>query len=281
MKEAVYKFFRKIKYTFFRNSFMMDGKLAKKNQVNLEYWRGIKNLGDTLSPVIVDWMLKKKNISQNKKVKKTKHFIALGSIMDNGHYDCVVWGTGVNTFEGVKTITLQSKHRKYDIRSVRGPFTAQAMEDMGYSCPKIYGDPGVLMPLIYYPKVEKKYKVSVIQHYRKQEQLPNECHGIEIKTDDYEFFIKEILASEKVISSSLHGIILAESYGVPAVFVTNGVEKELLKYYDWYYSTKRQSVIVTNSIEQALEVTPMKLPENIKELQQNLICTFPYDMWEG
>ncbi|MBE6782684.1 MAG: polysaccharide pyruvyl transferase family protein [Ruminococcaceae bacterium] len=64
-------------------------------------------------------------------------------------------------------------------------------------------------------------------------------------------FVEEIKSSEKVISSSLHGIILAETYGVPAVFLNTGgyVDNALIKYYDWYYSTNRWNVKMARTIE--------------------------------
>lgn len=271
---------KKYKYIFFRNSYGIDGKSVRKNRVNLEYWKRVVNLGDAISPIIVDWMLQKKNIDRDKQIAKTKHLIGVGSIMDNGNYDCTVWGSGVASFVGIKIISIQSIYRKYDIRCVRGPITKQIMEELNYKCPSVYGDPAVLLPLIYKPTVKKKYNTSIIQHFREAVELPEKYHEICIQTDDYKFFVEEILASEKVISSSLHGIILAESYGVPAVFLNKGVDGELIKYYDWYYSTNRKSVMVANSIEEAISMQPMSLPENIEEMQKNLMDAFPYDLWE-
>lgn len=282
MRSIIYKLLnvRKFKHIFSRNLYGIDGKPVCKNRVNLEYWNRVVNLGDVLSPIIVDWMLQKRNIDKNKQIAKTKHLIAVGSIMDNGSYDCTVWGSGVASFGGIEMISIQSKYRKYDIRSVRGPITKQIMEALNYKCPSVYGDPAVLLPLIYKPIVKKKYSTSIIQHFREAVELPEEYHEICIQTDDYKFFIEEILASEKVISSSLHGIILAESYGIPAVFLNKGVDGELIKYYDWYYSTNRRSVMVANSIEEAIGMQPMSLPENIGEMQKNIMEAFPYDLWE-
>ena len=47
---------------------------------------------------------------------------------------------------------------------------------------------------------------------------------VSMNTDDYKSVIDEICASEIVYTSSLHGIILAESYGIPAVFF-RGLDK--------------------------------------------------------
>lgn len=100
-----------------------------------------------------------------------------------------------------------------------------------------------------------------------------------ISTHNYKYFIDEIVKSEKIISSSLHGIILAESYGVPAILLNEGIDNQLIKYYDWYYSTGRKSVKIANSIEEALSMEPMDLPD-LTNMRNDLINSFPYDLWD-
>ena len=87
--------------------------------------------------------------------------------------------------------------------------------------------------------------------------------------------------SRKIISSSLHGIILAETYGVQAVFLNTGdyVDKALMKYYDWYFSTGRMCVKIARTMEEAKEMEPMSLPD-LTELREKLMAAFPYDLWE-
>ena len=81
-----------------------------------------------------------------------------------------------------------------------------------------------------------------------------------------------------MISSSLHGIILAESYGVPAIFLNWGMDDQQTKFYDWYYSTGRK-MSECKSIEDALESSAPILPD-VSDLQKNLMDSFPYDLWE-
>ena len=102
---------------------------------------------------------------------------------------------------------------------------------------------------------------------------------LDIKTTDFEKFIDTISSAEKVISSSLHGIILSETYGTPAVFLKKGIEAELLKFYDWYYSTERYSVQIASDIDEALKMEPMPVP-NLDDMRNALIQSFPYDLWE-
>ena len=125
---------------------------------------------------------------------------------------------------------------------------------------------------------EKKKKYVVIDHYMKRKTTGDD--RLSIRTGDYRTFLDKILEAEVVYSSSLHGIILAESYGVPSVFLRQGMEEEMLKYYDWYFATGRYEVRSATSLAEAKETEPMKLPE-LEELREGLLQSFPYDLWIG
>ena len=84
----------------------------------------------------------------------------------------------------------------------------------------------------------------------------------------------------KVVSSSLHGIILAEAYGIPAVFLSEGRSEEILKYYDWYFSTGRSNVRMANTLVEALDMEPMEVPD-LSKMQESIMEAFPYDLWEN
>jgi len=262
----------------FRNRFMLFNvtNRAKRHQVNLNYWCESNNLGDTLTPIIVNYMLSLQGIDPNKKVTTTKHLYAVGSVLTAGIQDCTVWGSGVLN----STITNRLRKRKLDIRSVRGPFTRVVLQDYGYECPAVYGDPAILMTEIYQPQyiVQKYYKYGIVMHKdQKQNVVDSDVLVIDICTADYKHFIDQILSVEKVISSSLHGIILAESYGVPAVLLKPNVD--ILKYYDWYYSTERYTFPIAQTIGEAKDMTPIHLP-NLKPIRQKLKEAFPYDLYE-
>lgn len=68
----------------------------------------------------------------------------------------VVWGTGIHFIEDIIKVANDKNSRLLDIRAVRGPLTKRALEMAGYICPNIFGDPAILMPLIYTPKVTQK-----------------------------------------------------------------------------------------------------------------------------
>ena len=264
----------------FRNRYKRDGTPAKKNKVNLEWFNDKVNLGDYLSVVVCNYMLSKKDLSFDISVKHTKHLMAVGSVLGGrGDFDAVVWGSGVMSFSNVRGLVLRSFYQKLDVRAVRGPITRDALIQCKIKCPEVYGDPAVLMPLFYTPNISKTYDTAVIMHFNSPEtEKDPSLHYLDIKTRDYQSFIDNLCSAQKVISSTLHGIILAESYGIPAVFLSENREREMMKYYDWYYSTGRSTVSVSKTLDEAMQAEPMPLPD-LSAMRKALMDSFPYDLW--
>lgn len=263
--------------------------LSRENHVNLNAWitsNSHNNVGDYLSYVVVENMCKMHGIDFEQEISATKHLYAIGSILP-GYQDAVVWGTGFGYDKTEKRYSLLYNwfHRnthKLDIRAVRGPETKRILTTMGIKCPEIYGDPAVLMPLFYHPSsLTEQYEYLVIPHYSKYNQYRNCDCCISTFTADYKAFIDKICASKIVVSSSLHGIILAESYGIPAVLLKDTPSKDITKYKDWYYSTERYNFRTAESVEQALELGGTSLDhKTIHSMQARLIQTFPMDLWQ-
>lgn len=72
---------------------------------------------------------------------------------------------------------------------------------------------------------------------------------LNICTDVYQGFIDQLTSVRILSSSSMHGIILAESYGIPAILLKPQID--ILKYYDYYYSTKRFEFHVAETLDVA------------------------------
>lgn len=262
--------------------------LSEKNKVNLNAWivpdRINNNIGDYLSEIIVDEMVRFYGKDRNKVVSNTKHLYAIGSIL-MGWQDATVWGGGFGyNYSPSRYFAIYSfLHRHYhktDIRAVRGPETYKILKKMGIECPQVYGDPAVLLPLFYEKKLSQKLEYLVIPHYSKDEKY----HGKNVLhtfTTDYKKFVDKLCEAQLVVSSSLHGIILAESYGIPAIMLGDTPSDDITKYKDWYYSTGRDKFPIANSVEEALVLRPRILERKvITEMQERLINTFPIDLWE-
>ena len=156
---------------FRRNRIILNNPTQKAvpDSVNVNWHsferNGIQNLGDYLSPLIVEKCADYWGVDTTHKVRGTRHIYAVGSILAHGYQNATVWGSGLlngNTKKAKLSLHLQ----KLDVRAVRGPLTREVLIKNGQQCPEVYGDPAVLMPMFYQPAaVDKKYKVSVIIHH--------------------------------------------------------------------------------------------------------------------
>lgn len=109
--------------------------------------------------------------------------------------------------------------------------------------PEVYGDPALLLPLVYNPEVEQESIVGYIPHYVDKKLLPP-LQEDEILIDvqqDWKKTVRDIKRCSMIISSSLHGIVAAEAYGIPAVWVSYS-DKIIggdLKFQDYFLGTDR------------------------------------------
>ena len=92
-------------------------------------------------------------------------------------------------------------------------------------------------------------------------------------TRDWKNFIDEIVSASFVISSSLHGIILAEAYGIPCVMLKDTESDDFFKYEDYYRSTGRKHFFIANSVEEALEHRDVEVPD-LRAMQEVLLDKF-------
>ncbi|MDD3409215.1 MAG: polysaccharide pyruvyl transferase family protein [Eubacteriales bacterium] len=284
--------FREVYSMVYSNKIILNYPSVKQHieQVNLHCFDADKtlqdniNLGDHLSGIVVNWMLREKGLSLETCIgTKDKHNLyAIGSILLMGYQNATVWGSGLpfkpSLLRGLFHTNLL---RSLDIRAVRGPYTRKVLLELGHKCPDVYGDPAVLMPMIYkQTTMEKTQDYIVIPHFSTYvENSTTESNNdvISMHTTNYKSVIDRICRSRIVISSSLHGIILAESYGVPAIFYQDRPERFNFKYYDWYKSTGRE-VSIAHSVEEAKHMEPM-MPPNLNSMRGSLLETFPYDLW--
>lgn len=271
-----------LNFDFFRNSQTINGRKILRHGVNIEYSNfpadAPPNLGDKLTPVVFEYIREKYNLS-NIKLKKTVHLNMIGSIIAFKNYDAIIWGSGLLNDSIIKRNYKYKRIPTYDIRAVRGPLTRERLLSCGYSCPEVFGDPAILLPLIYIPKsVEKKYKISIIKHYKDQSVIPDGFHEISIVTDDYKFVVDEINASELVVSSSLHGLIIAESYGIPTIWY-NPEKKREFKFRDWYLSIGVANPAMTTDLLNLGLNQNTDLKSRIFLLTEPLEKSFPFELW--
>jgi pyruvyltransferase len=164
-------------------------------------------------------------------------YISVGSIIQfyklNGG---IVWGAGL-----IDDKYTTGRHKYY---AVRGPKTRALLEKKGYSVPEVYGDPALILPKIYSKRVEIRNKIGIVPHIihyedLKEYKIHSQMKVIDLKTKDIEVVVDEIRGCELIVSSSLHGLIVAHAYGIPALWVRLGNVKLMgnnVKFYDYFES---------------------------------------------
>ena len=268
-----------------------------KKEIPLFFWserkfifREKENYGDLLSRYIVEkisgkevkWVHPKKQPWY--KLNK-KNFIAVGSVLHHASKESIVWGSGI--------IDREHKVEKADFRAVRGPKTREFLLNLNYSCPPVYGDPALLLPELYNPEVEKRYKLGVIPHYHDYKLAKRIFSGkedvlvIDLMTLNVEEVTRQILSCERNISSSLHGLIVSQAYKIPCVWVelSDKLFGDGIKFADYLESVGIEIYSPQFLEEGHIPLEPAEylkgrpgLPETekIKELQTGLIQACPF-----
>lgn len=218
-----------------------DEQIIKDSQLCLYWWNGQVNLGDVVNKFIVESLSGKEAIWTSRKSNK-EHYLVIGSVLQSCNKNAIVWGSGI--ISDRKTPLFKPKK----VHAVRGPKTREVLIARGIDCPEIYGDPALVLPRLIQPiSREKKYRLGIVPHYRNKDhdffkqEMPNDIKVIDIETDDIQKFIDDISSCELIVSSSLHGIIISDAYGIPAhhVFFDDLVEGGRFKFDDYYLSVRR------------------------------------------
>ena len=194
------------------------------------------NIGDIVSPLIL------KHVTGNTPVLDygDGRVLGCGSIIENIHDRDIVWGSGL----------IQPMHvpwmRDVTFAMLRGPLTHNWLNMSGYYPQDVpYGDPCFLLPEVFPCPHEPIHRIGVVSHYvEKEESLGmfkgGDFHHIDIISDPWTF-IRELNSCHMVISSSLHGIVIAEAYGIKALryMLTDKIIGGDFKFKDYYLGTDR------------------------------------------
>lgn len=198
------------------------------------------NWGDALSAVLA-------GLLSGRRIKEMlwhhqHRYLAIGSILGGANSRAEVWGSGFMWADEKLVEAPQAVH------AVRGPRSRAKLLAMGIECPDIYGDPALLFPFFFNPTVEKKYPIGIIPHYSDQghpwvEQYRGDpqVHIIDIQCGIHKF-VEEVKSCELIVSSSLHGVICSDSYGVPNLWIelSDEVWGSEFKFPDYFDSVGRE-----------------------------------------
>lgn len=282
----------------------------------LYWWKDEKNFGDFASFYLVSHLAKNhirwafpqacvhtdflnllRSIKHRRKFKLSdysgyvfpwdKCMFAIGSIMDFANIKTIVWGSGYREYD--------SRYKKTNVLAVRGKLSLEKIP-IGKRKDVVLGDPGLLLPLIYDKSQVQSKEVTIIPHFVDYDYYKNKYDNVydvlDVRTNDLEGMIDKIRQSKYILSSSLHGLIFAHAYGIPALWIKHGyVNSSDFKYYDYFsgvkipfYKPDTDDEKILSSF-QTVEEYFRKLQQSalidkdiLKNVQQRLLKVFPFEL---
>lgn len=232
------------------------------------------NFGDELGPALFTHLTAKDAVWAS---AAECDIATIGSILSqvskeaaraNRKSELTIWGSGLIEPD------VKSLHHSLVTVAVRGQKTINAL-DLPSSTQT--GDPGILASLIV--KANKKtHKWGIVPHFShrsmkeiRQISSDNGCLLID-PTLSVTDVLKNISACEAIISSSLHGLIVADSYGIPCIWLNIKSHKSHdFKFSDYCSGVNRPKFpevdILGASAMSKLEpqTPPFSIPESVKE----------------
>lgn len=191
-----------------------------------------------------------------------------------------IWGTG--------SIGPVRKEIKQHVRfvSVRGPLTQEVFK----LPPMRYGDPGLLAPEILGDRPKRTDKVGLVIHWVQLERywtddMVPDVKGVSVidpRNPDHIAVIREIASCRLIVSSSLHGLIVADAFGIPSIWLNpqgnHGFSR--FKFYDYASSIGRPLRLPTEvaDLKSAIEqhdMAPLSYAEGVEETRKDALASFP------
>lgn len=273
-----------------------------KKSIKLYYYK-YPNIGDILNEFLIHRLFHIDIFIEN---YSTADMMAIGSIFDrlfenwwvnsqeaklrenaDKNHLLHIWGTGM-----IKHYDTPAKLiRPIKVHALRGALSKKQLEkSMGRQISCVLADPGLLAPLLLDKIPPKKYDVGIIPHYvdadldvfqTMKSEYPNSVF-IDVKAEPMEV-LKTIASCKAIVSTSLHGLIIADSFNIPNLWCESSdkIIGEGFKYRDYYssYGLNVEPFNLRNgdipSVDNIISNYQISFSDVIKKQKQLLKC-FPY-----
>lgn len=219
---------------------------AEPRPIRLGWWQAEPNFGDALSPAVVEYVSGRRTLW----APFTKaDLVGVGSILQDVGRDHdeprpdgskpFIWGTGLMYPHGGKYV------KNLRIKILRGPLSATVLR-VPADC---FGDPGLLArEALNLGEIVREDRIALVAHHKHiDDPMLAELLKIEpaLKLvdprDDLRSVVRAIASSAHVISSSLHGLIVADSFGIANTWLNpQGIHANPeFKFYDYATGVQR------------------------------------------
>ncbi|MEM1266220.1 MAG: polysaccharide pyruvyl transferase family protein [Pseudomonadota bacterium] len=206
--------------------------------LKLYWWNAEPNFGDAINPAIVAHVSGREVLWVP---AAEAELLAIGSVLGfaRARFERAplpfVWGAGA-----LQPPTFLSEIEEAGrFCAVRGALTAVTLPKFRGAL----GDAGLLCPRILPPPAERS-GIGVVPHrvtWKKPEAIQRIRQSghklIDVRNPDPWAVVAEIAACEAILSSSLHGLVVADAYQIPNLWVGGAGN---FKFYDYFYSVGRR-----------------------------------------
>lgn len=213
--------------------------------MRMNWMRGRRfgNMGDLFGPIIVAAHTGQP-VQFTPSTSMRQRLISVGTIGQKQRLGRVdIWGAGFGgTQESGFAVPRGFRHphlTRFMPHLLRGPFSATLLRESGYAVPDVYGDPAMLLPRLWPGQsIAKRWELGVVIHLSEIEHrsptagarpdflryaIPEELRGavtvintvVERGVDPVRQRVEDILACRRILSTSLHALVIAEAYGIP------------------------------------------------------------------
>ncbi len=235
------------------------------------YWDDAPNFGDVIGPFLISKITGKPvlNIYRN----DFTGLMTVGSILQEvDRSGMAVWGSGLIERPSEALIS-RIKYHNPEILSVRGKETEKILSEAGIAISdgNAFGDPALLLPLFYNAEKSRPEGIGFCPHYIHKSLFPaslDEKEGFKIidVQKDMKSVVDEIASAGVCVSTSLHGLIIAQAYGVPWVWleiIDNNLVGDDFKFKDFFSTINDDQVAhVKVQVSEVGHLDYVKIAEN-------------------
>jgi pyruvyltransferase len=203
--------------------------------IYLKQFSQVPNVGDAIGAPLVEAITGRKVRVAGEAPLPIPNLIAIGSIAHWSDEHSVLWGCGLIA----KSVSFCPPAK---VLALRGKLTRDQFVARGIDCGDLLGDAGLFLPELIAPSVPI-HGVGLVPHYVDRDSaFVSQCRqkGVRIidVRDSPQSYVEQLTSCRCIVSSSLHGIIIAHAYGIPAAWVriSHGLHGDGFKFFDYYSS---------------------------------------------
>lgn len=291
------------------------------------YWWQMNNFGDSLSPMIMAHLLHgevsfspieeadvvgagsllfgggwlRYQVSYRNPIKSLLNYRKMRQRF-NRQGPLNVWGTGFICWPNLRLPHLP--YRDINALAVRGAITHQLLVRLGMVGSRekiVYGDPGVLYPMLLDEMPTKRFDLGFVPHYA-DAKIGREIFKriidvginavyVDVAAKDPLEPLKSIAECRTIVSSSLHGLIVADAMGIPNLRMklssfNLGDKNHALKFADYYsaYGMGLPDALGSKDILCSLRKLPDRVMQQyavpqdcVNSVKEEMRNCFPYE----